>query len=324
MEINLSIQALAWVLDETPDLPPNLFGVLCGLANHADADGRGAYPSVDRLAFYSRKSRRQVQTDLAKLRELRLITEGDQRLVAHIDPRYRPIVYDLALDRRRPRYVKSTTAPEQEPTAPGKPRDEVEHDQGCGAASPGVKPASPKPSFEPSFNPSPTSRPSAAQPPIMGEEDRSQDPITTATDEALRHRPDWKRATVIAAIRQAVSDGLPEPVACKVMPELALGEKYGPTTAGPQRLIARGPWWTPGEVFVPQTDDKTRCPRHPQFPADSCRCCRADEFGADDEEQRRAIPARTAPPQTARELLARFGFRTRDVQSDAAEVGTTA
>jgi hypothetical protein len=54
----VSIEAINWALNKAPiptdrkDASP-LPSVLIGLANHADPDGRNAFPSVDRLTRYT-------------------------------------------------------------------------------------------------------------------------------------------------------------------------------------------------------------------------------------------------------------------------------
>jgi hypothetical protein len=96
----VSLEAVAWVLNDAPDLPAHCVGVMVGLANHADPDGKGAFAAQGRLSGYSRKTDRQVRRDLEQLESLGLIRRGDQRLVAHIPADKRPIVWDLAMDRR--------------------------------------------------------------------------------------------------------------------------------------------------------------------------------------------------------------------------------
>lgn len=107
----MSVQALTWALEDAgiaqddgtiADVPAELVSTLVGLANHADQQGRHAYPSASLLAHYARKSERQTRRDLARLEELGLIRRGDQRLVLHIDPDRRPVVWDLAVDVKRP------------------------------------------------------------------------------------------------------------------------------------------------------------------------------------------------------------------------------
>ncbi|GGN47085.1 hypothetical protein FHR83_007495 [Actinoplanes campanulatus] len=96
----MSIEALNWALTQAPDVPAHCVGTLIGFANHAREDGTAAYPSVPTLGRYARKGDRQIQNDIVKLLELGLIREGDQRFVAHLPSDRRPIVYDLAMERR--------------------------------------------------------------------------------------------------------------------------------------------------------------------------------------------------------------------------------
>lgn len=98
----MSTQAMVWALEDAPDVPAQALGALMGLANHADEHGRGAYPDQETLAAYARKSSRQVRTDLARLEEVGLIRRGDQSLVAHIREDKRPVVWDVAMERRKP------------------------------------------------------------------------------------------------------------------------------------------------------------------------------------------------------------------------------
>lgn len=93
----MSVEAISWVLNDAPDVPPQLVAVLIGLANHAAPDGRGSYPSQPTLAKYARKSSRAVRDDLAKLEVLGLIRRGDQRLVSHLPTDRRPVVWDLVI-----------------------------------------------------------------------------------------------------------------------------------------------------------------------------------------------------------------------------------
>lgn len=63
----MSIQCLSWVLEHS-DAQHGARHVLIALANHADADGGRAFPSVDRLAHESRLTRRAVQSGLKRLK----------------------------------------------------------------------------------------------------------------------------------------------------------------------------------------------------------------------------------------------------------------
>lgn len=126
-----------------------------------------------------------------------------------------------------------------------------------------------------------------------------------AIRDAIGHQPTWRPVAVRAAIRQATAEGLAVDVAHRAIVDLARGDTYGPTTAGPQRIIARGPWWTPGAVFVPAApkDTSAACERHPGQIAASCSCCGGERLGATNDAPP-TTTARTTPPATARDLLA--------------------
>ncbi|MFI7661794.1 helix-turn-helix domain-containing protein [Micromonospora parva] len=116
----MSVEAVSWALNDAPDVPPACLAVLIGLANHAHANGRAAYPSQERLAHYARKSTRSVRTDLATLGRLGIIRRGDQRHVAYLPTDRRPVVWDLAMERRRT--VPGSLDPFAEPQ-PGRPTE---------------------------------------------------------------------------------------------------------------------------------------------------------------------------------------------------------
>ena len=75
--------------------------VLLCLANYASADGRGTFPSVNRLSEDTGLSERTVRYKLDLLREAGWIVRGNQALAAvYIDQHdRRPVVYDLQLSR---------------------------------------------------------------------------------------------------------------------------------------------------------------------------------------------------------------------------------
>ena len=89
---------MKWAIELAPPMPSQLVGTLVGLAYHADAEGRGAYPSLARLAAYTCKAERSVRRDLRQLQDLKLIRPGDPARVAHIPADRRPEVYDLAIE----------------------------------------------------------------------------------------------------------------------------------------------------------------------------------------------------------------------------------
>ena len=122
----MSFQAVAWALNDAPGIKPSWVAVLVVLAEAADDDGCGAWPAQDTIAYKVRKSSRQVRNDLADLERAGVIRRGDQRRVAYIPNDRRPVVYDLAMERRRddvPPWAKhqditggSTVPPVPEPT----------------------------------------------------------------------------------------------------------------------------------------------------------------------------------------------------------------
>ena len=71
--------------------------ILLGFANHADKYGCGAYPSTQTIADYAECDVRTVQRHVGWLISNGYLHEGDHRMVDHLDPRYRPIVYDVAM-----------------------------------------------------------------------------------------------------------------------------------------------------------------------------------------------------------------------------------
>lgn len=93
---------MKWAMELAPPMPAQLVATLSGLAYHADSHGRGAYPSIARLAAYACKDKRSVQRDIRKLVELEFIRLGDQDKAAHLPEGKRPEVYDLAVERTVP------------------------------------------------------------------------------------------------------------------------------------------------------------------------------------------------------------------------------
>lgn len=69
--------------------------VLLKLADRADELGYGAFPKLSTIAETLECSVRTVQRAIRELIAEDLIREGDQSYVQHLDPRYRPTVYDV-------------------------------------------------------------------------------------------------------------------------------------------------------------------------------------------------------------------------------------
>ena len=100
----MSIEAITWALN-TAQIPTDrrdassLAIVLVGLANHADPDGRNAFPAVATLVRYTRLSERSVQYALRSLEDLSLIVPSDPEIVAAYVKRAdrRPKGWDLLI-----------------------------------------------------------------------------------------------------------------------------------------------------------------------------------------------------------------------------------
>lgn len=108
----MSIEATAWALHQRCPTPTAKL-VLLGLANHAHADGTGAWPSVDTLAGYADCDRRTVQRSLRALEGEGLVARSSWQ-PEHIDAARRPVCYEL------PILGRQNAAPEQEEGRPGR------------------------------------------------------------------------------------------------------------------------------------------------------------------------------------------------------------
>ncbi|OAP24178.1 MULTISPECIES: helix-turn-helix domain-containing protein [Amycolatopsis] len=100
----MSIEAINWALKharipEDRRDSSSLAVVLIGLANHADPEGRNAFPSLATLASYTRLTERSVRYALRNLEQLGLIQSADPRIVAaHVQRAdRRPNGYDLVM-----------------------------------------------------------------------------------------------------------------------------------------------------------------------------------------------------------------------------------
>jgi len=110
----MSVEAITWALNDAA-IPADrrdassLAIVLVGLANHADPQGRNAFPAVATLVRYTRLSPRSVQYALRALEDLRLIARSDPDIVAAYLKRAdrRPNGWDLAIHSSIHRVVHS-------------------------------------------------------------------------------------------------------------------------------------------------------------------------------------------------------------------------
>ena len=94
----MSMRALEWAMYDVPAEMTKgaLLRILLALADHADTEGRGAFPSQKRLIALTGYSRRTIQNGLHDLEAAGLIAKGDQRLTEHYG-RHRPIVWNLSM-----------------------------------------------------------------------------------------------------------------------------------------------------------------------------------------------------------------------------------
>lgn len=143
----MSIKAVTWALKDAPVPDPLSHLVLIGLADHTDDDGRGAWPSVRKLAEYARCSERTVHARLRVLEEHGLIRRGDQDMLAHLPANRRPVVYDV------------TFGVQEMHTSRGAGDAGVNETASWGAqpGDSGVHAVADKPSLEPSIEPSSSS-----------------------------------------------------------------------------------------------------------------------------------------------------------------------
>lgn len=106
----MSVEVISWVLNSAPVDEPSATLVLIGLANHADPDGRGAFPSAARLVEYTRLSERTVREYLDVLEAAGIITPCDPAIVAafikRADQRPQGWDIDITLTRDNPEHLE--------------------------------------------------------------------------------------------------------------------------------------------------------------------------------------------------------------------------
>lgn len=139
----MSVQSMAWALAQSDLKDPTARHVLLCLANYANKEGRGAFPSASSLSEDTGLSVRTVKYKLDLLEKEGYIKRGNQAIAAaYIDRQdRRPIVYDMATDRGAP-------------AAPGCERGASEDASGCNPQQSDVQlttergaPAAPNPSL---------------------------------------------------------------------------------------------------------------------------------------------------------------------------------
>lgn len=107
----MSLQALTWVIYEVAsDIKYSDFRVLLILADMADQQGRGAYPSRSTIGRLAGCSVRTVSYALKSLEASGLISRGDQRIVSNLGG-YKPTVWNLNMGRGAKTAPLETTKP---------------------------------------------------------------------------------------------------------------------------------------------------------------------------------------------------------------------
>ena len=202
----MSIRVITWVMSDADVQNHGELAVLYALAERAHEDGRYAWPSQAWIAYRARCTARTVRNHLTNLENRGVIFRGDQQVVSHLDPRYRPVVWDIDMtkvrDDPRPERLSSLAKSRAESFAA---RPENPDTQGGKSGHLGRKPVSYKPSLEPSREPS------MNQPPVVPQGETVEN---AAFDEFWAVYPRHVgRPKALAAFRRAVKRaGSPVPV----------------------------------------------------------------------------------------------------------------
>lgn len=149
----MSVQAMAWAMEQQAVQDAPSCHVLLVLANFAGEDGRGAFPSVSTLARITKLSERTVQYKLAALEKACVIRRGNQDIAAAYISRgdRRPTVYDLDLTTGRGENDGvngvQPTAERGAPAAPRSERGAADDTNGVQLTTERGAPAAPNPSI---------------------------------------------------------------------------------------------------------------------------------------------------------------------------------
>ena len=113
----MSLQALTWVIYEVgADIKYSDFRVLLILADMANQQGNGAYPSRSTIGRLTGYSVRTVSYALKNLESAGLIRRGDQRIVSGLGG-YKPTVWNLNMDRMQKLHHSKPTIQQCKQTA---------------------------------------------------------------------------------------------------------------------------------------------------------------------------------------------------------------
>lgn len=132
----MSLRALTWAIYEIGSTlkDASAYRVLLILADNANDEGKGAYPSASTIAEETGMSLRTVRNKLNDLETAGIIMRGDQALADYLPANRRSVVWDLDLDNNRraesaPQHTPATTTTRGAKSAPQTDGPDVQ--QGC-------------------------------------------------------------------------------------------------------------------------------------------------------------------------------------------------
>lgn len=132
----MSLRALTWAIYEIGSTlkDASAYRVLLILADNANDEGRGAYPSASTIAEETGMSLRTVRNKLNDLETAGIIMRGDQALADYLPANRRSVVWDLNLDNNRraesaPQHTPAHTTTRGAKSAPQTDGSDVQ--QGC-------------------------------------------------------------------------------------------------------------------------------------------------------------------------------------------------
>ena len=132
----MSLRALTWAIYEIGSTlkDASAYRVLLILADNANDEGKGAYPSASTIAEETGMSLRTVRNKLNDLETAGIIMRGDQALADYLPANRRSVVWDLNLDNNRraesaPQHTPATTTTRGAKSAPQTDGPDVQ--QGC-------------------------------------------------------------------------------------------------------------------------------------------------------------------------------------------------
>lgn len=212
----MSLRALTWAIYEIGSTlkDASAYRVLLILADNANDEGRGAYPSASTIAEETGMSLRTVRNKLNDLETAGIIMRGDQALADYLPANRRSVVWDLNLDNNRraesaPQHTPATTTTRGAKSAPQTDGSDVQ--QGCNRGATDVQQGCSLSAHNP-LNPINPINPREAA--------REHDPDTDTTQHTSREQAlaDWspnKDHEALAASAHADLDAEADKFRCK-------------------------------------------------------------------------------------------------------------